>query len=206
MRIKKKYFAILTVVLTVSQAYAITPEEINKLECKNWVNGFRSELGLSNHGTGPLSAQSQIAYCEQRMHQNYKNGLPSFATHTTKEVTDYLLEEESKKRRSTASKEDKPLLEEIRKKCGKTSAIQLSFFVDKKKGIKKTERVLELRKITHSQKKLSLDDQLFLSLMYAYLGDLYSVENPVTHSNLSKLIVLHNEKCIDLYESAFLLR
>jgi hypothetical protein len=184
----------------------ITAEQINEAECKNWVSMTRSDLGLNDHDHRFLSAQESIDGCIKTMNENHKKGLPNFATYSTKEVSEYFAEEESKQRQKYLSTAQKAMIEEIKEKCRKISVIQIGFYEDKRNGIKKEEQIFKLRSTAYGREKLSIDDNLFMGLTYQFLDHLYSKSDPINDANLAASLVSHNEKCEELYESTFMLR
>jgi len=189
-----------------AQTHTITPEQINEAECKNWVGMIRADLGLNKSDAKFLSEQSGVDGCKKLMNENYTKGLPSFATHSTKEVSEYLAQEESKRRLNNLSTSQKAMIEEIKEKCSKISLIQIGFYEDKRNGIEKEEQIFKLRSATYGREELSIDDNLFVGLTYHFLDRLYSKSDPINDANLAEILLSNNEKCKEIYESTFMLR
>ena len=78
-----------------SLAKEITPQEINAKECKKFVESLFEDL--SGFPTSKyLTKENGVSNCTNEMNNNYKNGLPSYATHTPRDVEDY--REENRKK------------------------------------------------------------------------------------------------------------
>lgn len=192
-------------------AKEITPQEVNAEYCKNFIDSIYDSIpGL------PLTIQTlkkgkhnlregSVLECTNEMNNNYKNGLPNYATHTPQEMQSY--EEMKTKRRTTETRVRlKDRLDEIDKSCGtQILMIYTALYTMKSKGESKGNQVKRLRSIPKEEKK-SIFDLILVDLSHKMLDEMYSKSGSTTDDEVAEQVFVFHEKCKEEYEGAMLLR
>lgn len=188
-----------------AQAADATPQEINAKECRKYVDSLFDEF--SNFSQSKyVNRKSAARTCTNEMNSNYKNGLPSYATHTPRDVENYR-EEKRKKDALTFRAKNKETLERIQKSCAKPIFnIYVGMYAQKTKGVPKEDQVKLLRTLLHSSEPKTILDSILIGLSYKALDEIYSRGGPTTNAEAADRVVAFHERCIEMYEQALFLR
>lgn len=186
-------------------AKGITPQEINAKECKSYIDSIFDGLpGLQKMKS--FTREDAVLSCTNEMNNNYKNGRPNYATHTSKEMNSYY---KTKIEKGTANFRamSNDVLKEIYKSCAKPIFIIYSdLYGNKSKGKSKEEQVKDLRTTFHGIEPSSMLDAILMRLSYEMLDEIYSKSGPTTTAEAAEQVVVFHKKCTEAYETAMLLR
>lgn len=202
-------FVILTVSLLIlsanSAAKQVSPAEINAKECKKFIDSLFDDLSPHFPASKYLTRENGTSNCTKEMNDNYKNGLPSYATHTPRDVENYRKEKHKKSAMELRSS-NKDTLERIKKLCIPIADIYVSLYTEKNLGASKSDQVRHLREKLHSVEIKTIQDGILTNLAYKVLDELYSGAAPVTDDDAAKQIVFFYGKCQEMYEKALFLK
>jgi len=190
---------------STAQAADVTPQEINAKECRKYVDLLFDEFS-DLHLSKNFNRETAARTCTNEMNANYKNGLPSYATHTPRDIENYR-EEKRKKDALTFRAKSKETLDRIRKSCAKPIfTIYVGIYAQKTKGVPKEDQVKFLRTQLHSSEPKNILDRIMIDLSYKALDEIYSRKGPTTDADAADRVVAFHEKCTEMYEQALFLR
>jgi hypothetical protein len=202
-------FVILTVSLFIfsanSLAKGVSPEEINAKECKKFVDSLFDDLSPHFPVSKYLTRENGTLNCTKEMNDNYKNGLPSYATHTPNDVKNYRKEKDKRSTLELRSR-NKDTLEWIKKLCIPVADIYMSLYTEKNLGASKSDQVMYLRKKLHSVEIKTLQDEILTNLAYKVLDEIYSGATPITDDDAAEQMVAFYGKCQEMYEKRLFLK
>lgn len=190
---------------TGAQAADVTPQEINAKECKKYVDSLFDEFPDFPQSKY-LNRESAVRTCTNEMNNNYRNGLPCYATHTPRDVENYR-EEKRKKDALAYRARSQDTLDRIQKSCARPIFnIYVDMYAQKTKGISKEDQVKVLRAQLHSAEPNTILDGILMGLSYKALDEIYSTTGPTTDTEAAYRVVAFHKKCTEMYEQALFLR
>lgn len=183
----------------------ITPQEINSKECQKYVDSlFDSfpEFPKSKY----LTKEAGILNCTNEMNDNYKHGLPNYATNTPGDVAKY--REEKRKQSAMGHRaKNKDTVERIARSCARPIlTMYVGLYAEKSKGASKQDQVKFLRSKLHSVESKTLLDGILIELSYKAVDEIYSKTGPTTDAEVADRVVAFHEKCREMYEEMLFLR
>lgn len=184
----------------------ITPQEINAKECKKFVDSLFDDLLPDFPASKYLTRKDGALNCTNEMNNNYKNGLPSYATHTPRDVENYR-EEKRKISAMELRAKNKDTLERIAKSCAAPILnIYNGMYTERTKGASKEDQVRYLRTKLHAIESKIILDRILMNLSYKALDEIYSRTGPTTDAEVANRIVVFHKKCREMYEETLFLR
>lgn len=191
--------------LTSAHAKGVTPQEINSKSCGEYVNSVFEALPNFSESKY-LNKKNATRACIGEMNNNYKIGLPSYATHTPKDIENYR-EEKRKKTVIESRAKNKDELNQIAKLCVKPIFnIYVGMNSLKKEGVSKVDQVKVLRTKIHTTESNSILEEILIYLSFKALDDIYSKTAPISDSEVAERVLVFYEKCTEMYEQALFLR
>lgn len=147
--------------------------------------------------------KESVTSCINMMDENYKNGLPNYATNSPEEMQNFW-EVKRKKELVDLRGKHKDKIEEIAHNCAEsTFKIYTILFSNKMRGKSKEEQIKFLKAAPNSTTIL---DSILIRLSYEAIDDIYSGTGPTNNDEAAKRIVFFNNMCKELYEKSVLLR
>ncbi len=186
-------------------SFSITPEEINNEQCVKFIDQLMHDLRLDGLNLTEIKKR-QINQCKAMMGENYKNGLPSFATHSTKDVTDYLSDQQSRRSIKNRTDKDKALIKYIKDACVASAAGCLDLYENKKNGLTKSEQIRRMREFYYGKSDGNIIKNIARGGQFLCLDDLYAPHSTWNDSSIRSLILDRINICVRDAESAMLLR
>jgi hypothetical protein len=186
-------------------AYAATPQDINAEQCKEYVENLRHDLGLDKPEFRERT-NGQIKSCTKLMNDNLGKKLPNFATHTNKEVADYLTREFSMFNTRQAMEDDYKLKAIVEKWCTQAVSGCLDIYIAKKNGMTKQEQIYELRKFFYGKKSTSIVESIARGTQFICLDEIYKFNENLSDKQAVEKFPAFKNKCISDAEEALLLK
>jgi hypothetical protein len=187
------------------QANEIKYKEINVKECKRYINSMFDE-NPNTPENKYFNREIAVKDCINEMDDNYKKGLPSYATHTPRDIEIYR-EEKQKKSTLKFRAKNKDTLNRIKNSCAEPIFhMYVGMYTEKTKGASKKDQVKTLRSLLHSIEPNSILESIIAHISYVMLDEIYSSIGPTSDTEIPKRVISFYEKCTEIYEQALFLR
>lgn len=178
-----------------------SPEEINAKECKKRVDSAFDRIAIKS----ALLRGESVRSCTNEMNGNLRNGLPSFATHSSKDMQNYW-ERKSEEERIVRREQFKTELKEIAASCADSAfTIYTSMYSKKTDGESKETQLRRLQVGFAATNPSTILEAIQINLAYKALDDIYSKAGPTSSDDAAKRMAKLHKQCKEIYEQALLL-
>jgi len=195
----------LFIALLLGTAFLIikpSPEEINAKECKRPVDSALDRIAIK----APLLRDESVLSCTNEMNRNLRSGLPSFASHSSRDMQSYW-EKKSKEELIVRREKFKTELKEIAASCAESSfTIYTSMYTRKSDGESKEAQLMRLQAGIEATNPSSILEAIQINLAYKALDDIYAKTGPTSSDVAVAQIAALHKQCKEIYEQAMLLR
>lgn len=195
-------FAALLLVGTAFLKMKSSPEEINAKECRRHVDSAFDRIAIK----APLLRRESVMSCTNEMNSNLRNGLPSFASHSSRDMQSYW-EKKSKEELIVRREKFKTELKEIAASCAESSfTIYTSMYSRKSNGESKGAQLKRLQAGIEATNPSTILEAIQINLAYRALDDIYAKTGPTSSDVAVKRMAELHKQCKEIYEQALLLR